>query len=230
MWRDRPIARFLGWLAVLYALLIAPWPGLNSAYGRWFRWIGGTVFAGGDRWFVKFEADPAEHPLLDTQITIADPGRANPSGRMPARILHLDSRGIGWVPTALLTALTLATPIPWRRRAVALLVGLLLVQGFILGSVGSYLWSESAKLGLITPGPFWKAIADGLTETLIVQLGAGFAVPALIWLVVCFRIEDLASFTQAAGLAGRPGPGGQATGGPARSPDRSRGPRRAPRS
>ena len=85
----------------------------------------------------------------------------------------------------------LASPVGWRRRAWALVWGLLLVHAFIVASVGCYIWNQSAEIGLATLTPFWKSVADGLEETLVTQLGVSFVAPALIWLVVTFRISDL---------------------------------------
>jgi hypothetical protein len=192
MKRLNPIAGSIIGFALLYGLLILPWPGWNGAYDRYFCAMGSVFFPdSGGRRLVRFEAAHTGHPSIDTSITIADRDQANANGKVPGRILLLDARSVGWVPTALIVALTIASPVPWRRRLWALARGLLLVHAFILLSVGCYIWDESAALGLATITPFWKVVADGLVETLITQLGASFVVPALIWFVVTFRIQDL---------------------------------------
>jgi hypothetical protein len=194
--RLRPIAGFLLAFSVLYGLLILPWPRWNSIYGDGFRAVGRACFPDdGGRRMIRFDAAQTDHPSIDTSITIADRGRTNPGGRSPARVLWLDARSVGWIPTALFVALTAASPVPWKRRCLALVPGLLLVQGFILLSVGCYIWDESAALGIATIGPFWKLIADGLEETLVTQLGASFVAPALIWVLVTFRAGDFRRLT-----------------------------------
>ncbi len=191
MRRHRALAFFLLRFALLYGLLIAPWPGWNALYGRWFRAVNATVYASNDHRIVIFgAAEPALRPL-DTMVTLANRDRMDRRGHMPARKLGLDSRGIGWVPTALLLALTLASPVGWRRRLWALIWGLLIMHGFILFSVGCYIWDQSNDLGLVALTPFWKSVSNGLVETLIIQLGASFVVPALVWLLVAIRIRDL---------------------------------------
>ena len=183
----------LGRFGLLYALLILPWPGFNQAYGRYFRAMGEVVFAREDgRRFVHFEPVPAElRHVLDTRITLANREQIDANGVGPATELELDSRGVGWVPTALVLALTLATPIPWRRRGRALAGGLLVIHGYILFSVAIYLWNVSAGLALVTLTPFWKQVAAGLQETLITQMGAGFVAAVLIWALVTLRGRDL---------------------------------------
>jgi hypothetical protein len=86
----------------------------------------------------------------------------------------------------------LATPIPWRRRLRALGWGLVWVHGFILLTVGIFLWNESTRVALVTLTPFWKAVANRLEELALDPVGPGFFAAALIWMVVTFRRRDLA--------------------------------------
>jgi hypothetical protein len=188
----RTIAVFLCSFVLVYGLLILPWPGWNRVYSRYLQALGRMVFVGnGDRRILRFSSGTDLPGSLDTRITLANRDRLDPAGRGSVRILGLDARGIGWVPTALLVALILATPIPWRRRGWALFRGLLGVHVFILFSLGIYIWNESTELSLVALAPFWKTVADGLEETLITQLGASFVVPALIWILVAFGRQDL---------------------------------------
>ena len=190
-----PVVRFLLWFALLYAALIAPWPGWNAAYGRYFRALNAGVFAReGPRRIVRFGEDTGPQQGFDTAITLADAGRTNAAGRMPARVLRLNSRSIGWIPTALFFALACASPVPWRRRARALALGLPIVHLFIVVSVGAYLWNESVSLGVESLSPWGRWVAAALEETLVTQLGVSFVAPALIWLAVTFRMSELGGF------------------------------------
>ncbi len=191
----RPIARFLFTFGVLYALLIGPWPGFNDAFGRYFMLVGRKAFGdvGSGRRILRFEAaEPSRRPI-DTKITLANGEQLDASGRGHAKILWLDARSVGWVPAALVLALTLATPVRWTRRAAALFWGLLLVHGYVLFAVACYVWNESVDLNLVSVTPFWKAVLSGLQETLVTQLGASFVVPFVIWLSVAFRPRDFAA-------------------------------------
>jgi len=184
---------FLGRFALAYGLLIAPWPGFNEIYGRYFRALGELVFAQetGLR-LLHFEAVPeASRHGLDTRIVLANREQLDRTGSGPVRYLELDTRGVGWVPTALILALVLATPLSWRRRGWALLWGLLAVHGLILFSVTTYIWSSSTELSLVMLAPFWRHTVEGLEETLITQMGAGFVAPVLIWALVTLRKKDL---------------------------------------
>ena len=191
MRRRSRIGRYLAAFSLLYVLLLLPWPGLNAAYGRFFRFLGNAAFGSqGPERIVTFAPSPSAAMIVPVRVTLANPARADPEGRAPARIVDLDARGIGWVPTALFSALVVATPIPWRRRFVALGLGMLLIHAFILFSVGAYLMNPAATIALVKLGPVVKAVFDGLGETLVTQLGASFVVPALLWILLAFRASD----------------------------------------
>jgi hypothetical protein len=189
----RLLAGFLGRFALVYALLVAPWPGFNAVYGKYFRAMGQAVFArDGGRRLVRFEPVPAElRHVLDTRIALADRDLLDRNGAGPVRYLEMDTRGIGWVPTALAMALIVATPVPWSRRGWALLWGWFVVHAFLLFSTAVYIWNASFQLSLLPSSPFWQQVTDGLVETLVTQMGASFVVPVLIWIVVTLRRQDM---------------------------------------
>jgi hypothetical protein len=89
-------------------------------------------------------------------------------------------------------AFALATPISWRRRMWALLWGFLWVHGFILLTLGIFIWNESTRVALVTLTPFWKEIANRLEEQALNPVGPSFFAAALIWLLITFRRQDLA--------------------------------------
>jgi hypothetical protein len=189
----KSILGFVFRFAVIYGLLIVPWPGWNDLYGRYFESLGEMAFAReGGKGVVHFEPHPLQHGFtsLTSQMTVHNPDPDLPPGRIKAEMVGLDTRSIGWVPTALTLALILATPIPWTRRIRALLVGLILIHAFILFSLQACIWNKSADLSITTLTPFWKYVVDGLDYTLMTQLGASFSVPVIIWILVTFRRQD----------------------------------------
>jgi hypothetical protein len=183
---------------VIFGLLIFPWPGWNDLYGAYFRALGEAAFSrpSGPR-IVLFEPHALQHGFssLDTQMTLGNRDRIDQNGNGPAKKLSLDTRSIGWTPTALTIALILATPVPWRQRAWALLWGLLLIHAFILFSVQVWIWDKASEVSLATPPPFLQSVLDELEYTLLVQLGVSFSVPLLIWILVTFRRKDYALFS-----------------------------------
>ncbi len=188
------MARFALRFALIFGLLILPWPGWNDRYGGYFRGLGEAVFTCDDGKraviFTPYQGAATE-PGLDTQITLANRDLLDSTGKGLTKKTELNTRSIGWVPTALTIALITATPIPWRRRIWALAGGTVLVHGFILFSLQSWIWNNSPELSLLQLSGFWKSVADDLDYTLINQIGASFAVPVLIWIVVTFTSHDV---------------------------------------
>ena len=198
----RPLGRSLLLFLLLFAVLIFPWPGFDQAYGSYFRGFG-TFFLGrdGPGEFLRFDPYMLVHDFttLNTQITLGNEERASPDGHFPAAQTSLDTRSIGWVPTALTIALIGASPVPWRRKVGALIAGVVLVHLLILFTLESWIWSQSSGLGLAHLSPFAQSVADGLSYTFVNQMGVSFSAPVVIWLLTTFRRED------AARLFGRPG-------------------------
>ena len=71
----KSILGFVCRFAVIYGLLIAPWPGWDDLYGRYFENLGGAVFSheSGLR-EVVFEPHPFQHGFtsLTSQMTITN--------------------------------------------------------------------------------------------------------------------------------------------------------------
>jgi hypothetical protein len=205
----KSITRFLCWFVPFYALLLIPWPGSRDLYGAYLRSVAKLVLTATDgRRILRFDDVPpaSRNHTLDTRITVANREQLDANGFGRAIMLDFDSHGIGWVPTALLIALVVATPVPWRRRSWALAWGLLAIHALILFSIQIYIWNQSdtaSGLSLIELSPFWKIIVSGLEETLVTQLGASFAIPVFIWIFATFRAEDLEALSAERRLRGR---------------------------
>jgi len=120
------------------------------------------------------------------RIVIVNRALLNPDGSGPVRNLDL---GFGFLPTALLLALILATPISLRRRGWALFLGFLCMHFLILLSLNFIIWNESMEISLVNLSPFWKHISNGFRDALVTQFSA--AIPVLVWIFVTLRREDL---------------------------------------
>ena len=122
MLRRNPITSFLLRVAVAFALLAAPWPGVKEAYGTYFRAVCRMVFpAENEKRELSFETagENSSRPN-DTRVVIVNKALMQPDGSGAVRNLDVD---FGWQSTAVLVALIVATPLPWRRRGWALLWG-----------------------------------------------------------------------------------------------------------
>jgi len=183
---------FLLRFVVIFGLLIAPWPGWNVAYSHYFQALGQMAFnsSGEGPRKVIFQPASGEHPGLDTRVTLENTALLENGDKRGVHAEEIDARSIGWVPTALTTALVLATPIPWPRRLAALAGGLVLIHLFIFLTMQSWVWNNSPGVALTTLSSFWQQAADALSYALLSQIGASFSVPVVIWILVTFRRQD----------------------------------------
>jgi hypothetical protein len=180
---------------VLFGLLVFPWPGFDELYGSYFRGFGMFFLGRNDSTEVlRFDRHILVHDFttLNTQISLSNPQLADAQGNYPGVQTSLDTRSIGWVPTALTMALIAASPIPWRRKIGALAVGVVLVHLLILFTVETWIWSESPAVSLLHLSAFEQRVADALRYTFLEQLGVSFSAPILIWLLTTFRRQDAA--------------------------------------
>jgi hypothetical protein len=169
---------------LVYGALLAPWPGLDDAYGSWIRTAGNLAYSWGHRgWAVSFQrlAKDASQPF-DSRVLLVNTQAELPKGARRALYLKLDTRGIGWVPTAFLTALVVASPVSRRRRLGSLLLGTLAMQAFVVVAVGIHILKFSAGLG--------SSMVDGLDETFVNQLSPGFFIATLLWIAITFRVAE----------------------------------------
>jgi hypothetical protein len=195
MLKLKPILVFACGCLLIYGLLIVPWPGAKPLYASYFRSLGWLVFAGhGDQRMLEFQPlnDPEHHwpPNFDTAIIMGNRDMQSMGGGQRF-MLTVDAWQMGWTPTAFLAALTLASPVSWRRRSWALLWGLLLVHGFVLLTLGIFIGNESTRLYWVTLAPLGKEIANWLERVALAPIGPSFFAAALIWMLVTFRWQDL---------------------------------------
>lgn len=176
---------------VCYGALIVAWPLVEKPYMAFYHLFGQTLFNG----FVG--ADITLKPLdeqvsgRDTQIIIV-----NPNTKFRGRLNH-SAYITGYLSTALQISLIAATPLAWKRRGIALLLGLLLVQIFIEIRILSALLhalGSPPPLGMIAPGPTAAALFDRAHELLAVSPMSGFIAPVIFWIIVSFRQSDIESF------------------------------------
>jgi hypothetical protein len=182
-----PLLRF----GIIFGLLIIPWPGWNTSYAEYFRGFAQWAFSSGDgARIVEFSANSDNYDALDTCMSLANREVLDKNGRGLFKRVAIDTRSIGWIPTALTMSLVAATPISWRRRSIALLIGLVLIHIFILFSLQAWIWDNSPDVSLVTLSGFWKRMTSELSYTLIDQLDASFTFPVLIWVLVTFTRHD----------------------------------------
>ncbi len=191
-----PLRRISGFFLrclVIYALLLAPWPGLLDGYRAFFAAGGNVLF----HWFgpsgsVSFTPIPSPDHVKDMSIELTKLRPQRVRGTMQIKCAYA-----GYRPTAFLIALVLATPIPWRRRLWALAWGLALVNAFVAFRVGLKLVDVFSHpghpLAIFTLSQHVKIGVRMMVLLFYRAPEMHYIVPAFVWLLATFRRDDLKS-------------------------------------
>jgi len=186
----KPLYLFVLKLSVVYGLFLIPWPGVMTAYRAAFCAGGNTFFRtlGGSG---RVYFGPREEPITAGKDVIA---RLENVGNRAAGVMEMNSRLIGYLPTGFAISLIVATPVPWKRRAVAVLWGSAAASVFVGVTVWLRLvnaFSDSNPLTVFAFGPFWKGTVVVLLKVLAMSPVTAYIAPVVIWALVCLRREDL---------------------------------------
>lgn len=183
----KTILRFFVLALFLYVLLILPWPGVREGYRALYQTTGQALFGRfGAEGRVRYEVRPDDE-LYDLDVVLGKRG----VGEVPAK---MDTRRVGYVPVAVIVALVLATPVPWGRKWRALAWGFVLVNLFVVFRSTLqllYLYGNPSPVRLYELSPFWEAMLARTYELFFVAPACTSVVPALVWVAVTFRREDI---------------------------------------
>ena len=192
-----PIAGFLVRTLLLYGALCIPWPGLQTAYSVVYRRVAAVLFGSfGQNGVVEFSPAPDAIGAVDTEIIIRNraSGSFAVSPHAPRRAAYL--------PTVVVTALVLATPLPWPRRWRSLLWALAGVHAYValrLAVTIAHGFDGTAPWCLYSLPAFWSGVLAVAYEILAASPTTPFLVAVLVWAVVTFRSGGLRVLAPPAG-------------------------------
>jgi len=189
------IAGFFARLVVLYVALMVLWPALKAPYRAGYRAFGNICFSRiGSGATARFEPWPIEEEIKDGQVVLEN--YTVPGAKIKI-LMPISTRYAGYMPTAVVISLILATPLPWRRRWVALAFGLVLVHLFILLWLGVSILDDLSDpiAGLPTHGyilaPAIKSVLKFLVENVVESvIACAYIAPIFIWIAAAFRRRD----------------------------------------
>jgi len=165
-----------------------PWRGITDDYVDTAQQGIAAIFGADDARHtitVERRTDDPDHPY-GSRIVIVNQALMNPDGSGPVRNVDFDTRVT--CPATLLIALVVATPVSWRRRGWALLLGMPISCALGLLFLGFSIWDESSEISLVTFSPVTKEIVHLARNVLTTQLG--ISAPILLWILLTFRRED----------------------------------------
>lgn len=188
----RVLARSLLLAGVVLTILMLPYPPFVNTYSVIFRDIGRSFFTDFAGCKVLFREAPTSMPGHDSLITV------HPINSKVRSNGGVRSRELAYFPTALIAALIVASPVPWRRRFYALLLGLLLAHALVLARLALKVLAV-AKLHPTWPKENLSPAADNaltfFIATLIETPTTTPLVVTLIWAAVTLRQGDWHAMT-----------------------------------
>lgn len=180
--------------ALVYALLMSPWPGLGAAYTKLYRKGAALLFGSfGSRGVVLFR--PSGNSVYEIDMYFLDRQRVAADGKVNSVLVHHTCRYAAYMHIVSTAALILATPVPFRRRAKALFGGLILMHCFIvlkLMVLISYTFNNK-PLSLFALNPFFERLLFVTHQLIIDSVSFNFIAPVFIWILVSFRRQDWAA-------------------------------------
>ncbi|MFO0980766.1 MAG: hypothetical protein U1E76_03285 [Planctomycetota bacterium] len=176
----RAIARSASSVALVYLILVFPWP-LGRHYAAAYAWAGNRLveIVGLDA-HVRLAptAMRVSSPSWDVDVMVRNgPVHATAEGAVKARFW-------GLVPMALFVALVLGTPRRWSQKLAMLAKGTLLMVSFCAAALLVFLLrllSLDTALELLHPTPFVSAMLDRVLMLFYLPITI-FTVPVLAWL------------------------------------------------
>jgi hypothetical protein len=186
MWLNESPIRFAIRALLVYGALVLPGMLLRDAYSSGYRGAANVaLYAAGlnDRAALR----PLEEPdgTVDSQIVLFD--RA--SGAFVRRSVTPWRQG--FLPTAAVAALVLATKLPWRRRLKALAIGLIAINIFVALRLTMSLLSGmngTAPWCIINLSPTAGSVLNTTEMVFVHTTTFAYVVAALVWLGVAWPI------------------------------------------
>jgi hypothetical protein len=182
---------------VIYLLLTAPFPFYDNMYGKFYRSCGKVFF---DRFhgtgIARFS------PGNENRITRLDVGNVtqlDANNQLKTAWVNTETRGFGYLPSVLLVSLVLASPVSWRRKIIALIIGLTLVSLMVMFRLWFqilYLCEQYPWLNLYNFGETQKKIIEYAYQTIVIPINMVLYFVIIVWLLVTFRKEDLKWFSK----------------------------------
>jgi hypothetical protein len=175
-------------LLLFYGLFVVPRPLVAHHYAALFReGANGLIGPSREGLVIRFRSMETDVRGRDVQLFLQQVDTSR------FWTTPISSRMQGYLPTAEVLALILATPIPWKRRLWALIGGVLIVHVFIAVRVLSAIAYSlnTAQLGTFSDlSPFWRDVVFKIDEILTTVPTTTFVVPVFVWILVTFRRGD----------------------------------------
>ncbi len=186
------VVKFFCVFVVVYGSLTALWPVVGPSYSKFYRTGASVLFAKfGSNGVVQFHR--SNNDLEDINIILCNKEQIDTDSKTIAgyQVPH-SSRYHGYYCTVLLIALIAATPLPPKRRGLAVLWSMILIHAFIASKMLILILNpfSTEPLCLFELSPFFEQILAVATKVFVTYITPSFTVSVFIWILVSFRRED----------------------------------------
>lgn len=185
--------------------------GGRNGFGNFYSKIGSFLFSSmGDDGVVVYEKIKGKKKFNDDDYQLFLVNKAyvrqireeaikrgeNIKQKIPGYKVGINTWQFAYLPLAFLLALVFATPIHWKRKIWGFVLAFVLMNVFLffklwLNILNQFQQQEWLAIGNLSV--FQKELLATFAEKLF-YFGTSFILAVFIWIVVCFRIEDLSTF------------------------------------
>jgi hypothetical protein len=168
-------------VVVIHAALFSLWPIVGASYGHLFRFGARGVAAIAGAMTASEVGIAATGERRDTEL------RVSRRAGGPLAVARIDSRFTGYLPSSLMLALAIATPVAWRLRLRIAFAGLLAIGVFIGARLACSIFLLGARpaTGDATPGSLRLLT---VVETVLGHVASSTTlVPLCIWILLFAR-------------------------------------------
>ncbi len=193
--KPRKLILFFSLFVVFYGLLMAPWPGLLSAYSKCYH-TGASFFFNsfGSKGIVRFFVTEDKKNIELYFATIDQIARKEmKSDDIPG--ISYSYHTLDYTSVVFMLALIFATPVPPKRKIISIISGLILVHLFIAFKLAMMILHSfiDEPFLMFDFSPFWElmiyiAYRNNFNVTF------SFMISAIIWILVTFRFKDIIRF------------------------------------
>jgi hypothetical protein len=167
-----------------FGFLMAPWPGVASAYGDAYRWCVNALPP--SLWLparVQFTSIPSSARGNDTGVEASVV-----RGRVRIqRKAELNSMLQGYLPIAFTMSLAIATPIAWSRRLRVIAWASASASAYVLVRAALFVplaLSGSAPDAIYMISPYAEKLREAGTWIVLSTLVGDFGIPLAIWAIL----------------------------------------------
>lgn len=187
----KPLLLFLLKAAIIYALLSTPISLYDEMYGTYYRACANKLFhrfhGNGVAWFSEGNGKFA------TLINVANKLSVGSDNQTDILVAAVDTRW-GYHPTILIITLILSSPVPLKRKTIAMASGIILVTGMVMIKQWidiMYLCEKNKWLKLYDFSESNKKVLEKIYIEYVDSVSPALLFVVAIWILVTFRKDDL---------------------------------------